>query len=585
MNQIDLSGFLKKHKLDDQYKHQALEYFVPLARELVNLHQNKQECILVGINGAQGSGKSTLSDLLAEVLQQKYQLKAVSLSLDDFYYRRSERKHLANTVHPLFKTRGVPGTHDILLANETLDSLLHHDNTKSVLVPRFNKAIDDRYDQEDWSVITQSPDVIIFEGWCVGATSQPETALITAVNSLEASEDHEATWRGYVNQQIKDHYETLFNRFDCTIMLRAPSFECVYKWRLEQEEKLIASLSTEENNHIRAMSPEDIERFIQHYQRLTEHILLTLPKTAEYIFELNKNRKIEKRVKVTDFNNLTIADLVFTDLDGSLLDHHTYSYEAAKSTLCYLEQNNIPVMPCSSKTQLEIEELRQELNNNHPFIIENGAAVFIPKHYFSEQPSDTKEHDKYWVKEFVKPHEYWLTILQSISGEFENLYQSFSDMTLFEVSKATGLPLEKAKLAAYRQYGEPVLWKGNEEDKARFIKAIEQQGGMVLKGGRFLHICGDANKGKALVWLSSIFQQFHKKNYKSIAIGDSHNDIQMLDIADYALIIRSPTHDIPSVSRVHNTYISESFGPLGWAQGIHHILDHQMSQAIGEHHG
>jgi len=587
MSQLDLSDFLKKHRLDSQFQQLATEFFVPLARELVNLHQNKQSPILVGINGAQGSGKSTLSDLLVEIFQKKYGLNAVSLSLDDFYYRREERKHLSQTIHPLFLTRGVPGTHDIVLANETLDALMHHNDTNPVMVPRFNKAIDDRFDEENWSKIERAPDIVIFEGWCVGTTAQSEALLQEPVNSLEANEDAEGVWRKHVNEQIKEHYEALFNRFDCTVMLKAPSFQCVYNWRLEQEEKLIASLSSAEN--VRTMSPAEIERFIQHYQRLTEHILQTLPNTAEYVFELNSQRLIERRQKVTSFNDLSIPALVFTDLDGSLLDHHTYSYQAAKSTLTYLEQNHIPVMPCSSKTQAEIEELRNELNNCHPFIIENGAAVYIPKDYFALQPADTKLKGEYWVKEFVKPHDYWLTILHSVSGEFSGMYQSFSEMSLQEIANSTGLTIEKAQQAAQRQYGEPVLWQGNEQDQLRFIKAIELQGANVLKGGRFLHVCGDANKGKALVWLTNTFQQFHKRDYTSIAIGDSHNDVQMLDIADYALIIRSPTHDIPSVKRVDNTFISEGFGPHGWAQGIQAILDDQMDHTTtletGDHHG
>lgn len=587
MNQIDLSDFLQKHQLDRQFSAQAEEYFLPLARELVNLHQNKHTPILVGINGAQGSGKSTLSDLLVDIFEKKYRLNAVSLSLDDFYYTRKERKQLSETVHPLFLTRGVPGTHDIALANETLNALMHHDNAQAVLIPRFNKAEDDRHPTDKWSKVSEAPDIVIFEGWCVGATAQEDIDLEQTVNSLESQEDSHGLWRQHVNKQLKQDYSELFSRFDCTAMLKAPSFECVYNWRLEQEQKLIATL--DESEHSRTMNPKAIERFIQHYQRITEHVLKTLPNTAEYVFELNEKRQIIQRKKQAGFNPLSASALVVTDLDGSLLDHYTYSFADAQSTMDYLEQNAVPVIPCSSKTQAEIEALRIELNNQHPFIVENGAAVFIPKGYLPVQPDDTVKIGHYWVKQFVQPHEHWLRVLETTKQNFGHLFTSFSQMSTKEIADVTGLALEQAALAAQRQFGEPILWRGNEIEKTAFIHAVEAQGAKILQGGRFLHICGDANKGNALIWLNTTFQMQHKKEYTSIAIGDSHNDVQMLDMADYALVIRSPVHDVPLLSRVDHIHIPDGFGPIGWAKGIHQILDDlldlEISPVTGEHHG
>ena len=161
MSQLELSQFLQEHQLGRGYTQQTADYFAPLARELVNLHQNKKQTIIVGINGAQGSGKSTLSELLVELFEKQYSLNAVTLSLDDFYYTHSERQHLAHNVHPLFSTRGVPGTHDVLLAHETLDQLLNHNGAQTIHIPRFNKATDDRYEASQWSPIKHKPDIII----------------------------------------------------------------------------------------------------------------------------------------------------------------------------------------------------------------------------------------------------------------------------------------------------------------------------------------------------------------------------------------------------------------------------------------
>ncbi len=573
MSQLDLTEFAKKHQLGSEYIGQAVDFFAPLARELVNLHQDINKPIIVGINGAQGSGKSTLSDLLLEIFSQKYDLHAVTLSLDDFYYTHSERQHLAHNVHPLLATRGVPGTHDIMLANDTLDALLSHNGAQVVSVPRFNKATDDRFEDEHWTDVTQKPAIIIFEGWCVGACHQATEALQAPTNILEAEEDKQGIWRTYVNDQLALLYEPLFQRLDCTVMLKAPSFECVFNWRLEQEDKLIQTLGNHSDPHGRTMNPNEIARFIQHYQRITEHLLKTLPLNADYVFTLDSKRHIEKRQKRNGFNNLSHPTLIFTDLDGSLLDHHSYSHTPADSTLTYLTQNAIPVIPCSSKTQSEIEHLRSELHNSHPFISENGAAVYIPKGYFARQPNDTTELNQYWVKSFVQPYEYWLEKLQNMKEDFFGLYRGFHDMTIEEIAELTDLSLEQASLAAKREYGEPVLWLGDDNQKTAFVAQLKEQGVNVLQGGRFIHICGDADKGKALLWLASVYQQMHGKTYTTIAIGDSHNDREMLDIADHALVIRSPSHGIPSLNRVRNITISEKTGPLGWAQGVQRILD------------
>ena len=232
-----------------------------------------------------------MADLLVYLLQQLHDVSVLSLSIDDFYLTRKERESLADSIHPLFATRGVPGTHDINLALQTLENLKHQNG--AVKIPRFNKSQDDRYPQDQWETVDSPPDIIILEGWCVGSEAQLENELETPVNSLESSEDPEKVWRSYANRQLQDNYPALFSQVDIWVMLKAPSFECVFDWRLEQEEKLKQSMEKQGKfSSTGIMSPDEIARFIQHYQRITEHTLNTLPGKVHFLFELDKHRDI-----------------------------------------------------------------------------------------------------------------------------------------------------------------------------------------------------------------------------------------------------------------------------------------------------
>jgi D-glycerate 3-kinase len=169
----------------------------------------------------------------------------------------------------------------------TLQALTH--STGSVAVPRFDKAQDDRLPADRWTQVEAPLDVVIVEGWCLGARAQPQEALATAVNELEQKEDPDGTWRGHVNRQLERHYHGLYDLVDVWIMLQAPSFDSVYQWRLEQEQKLT---ETTAQAGPRIMSPRQIARFIQHYQRLTEQALRTLPQQVHYLFRLDEQRRI-----------------------------------------------------------------------------------------------------------------------------------------------------------------------------------------------------------------------------------------------------------------------------------------------------
>lgn len=279
--------FLQRNRLPDSYLDSANRWFTPLLKDFQN---PGKRALMIGINGTQGSGKSTLADYLCTMLGESG-LTCVSLSLDDFYLTRAERESLAARVHPLLKTRGVPGTHDIALAMQTIDSL--SEGSGQTLIPRFDKSTDDRHKNSDSDQVSGAVDIIIFEGWCVGAKPQPEEALEQAVNNLELERDADGSWRSFVNTALARDYQPLFERIDKLIMLRAPSFKAVFNWRLEQEEKMKARLAEDnETKRSGVMSEAQIAEFIAHYQRITEFSLEEMPSRADYLFQLDSQRQI-----------------------------------------------------------------------------------------------------------------------------------------------------------------------------------------------------------------------------------------------------------------------------------------------------
>lgn len=290
---IQIQAFVDKHRLPVSFLQTINEWYQPLARELAVHHAAAGRPLLVGLNGSQGSGKSTLAALLVQLLADVHGLRAIDLSIDDFYLSRRSRQALASKVHPLLATRGVPGTHDVSLLLETLQQLTRANS--AVVVPRFDKASDDRCPEPEWLAVSAPVDVVIVEGWCLGVPPQPEEALHRPVNKLEAAEDPDGSWRRYINRQIHGQYQALYDLMDIWIMLQAPSFECVYQWRSEQETRLAESLLEQGKDvygDTQVMTDMQLRRFIQHYQRLTEHALAELPDQVHYLFRLDDDRRI-----------------------------------------------------------------------------------------------------------------------------------------------------------------------------------------------------------------------------------------------------------------------------------------------------
>jgi mannosyl-3-phosphoglycerate phosphatase len=265
--------------------------------------------------------------------------------------------------------------------------------------------------------------------------------------------------------------------------------------------------------------------------------------------------------------------LVFTDLDGTLLGHYTYQTEPAEETITALKSHNIPIIPNSSKTLQEILLIRQQLNLLSPFIIENGAAVYIPVNYFDSQPEGTHLDNGYWVKPFCQTKEHWLSLIAQQAPEFKGHFKGFSELTNEQLAELTGLDNVQASLAKMRQYGEPLNWTGTDEAKEAFIEKMKVVGANILRGGRFFHVSGHCDKGIAQRWLTEQYQkQNPKDNFITIALGDSDNDSAMLEEASIAVQISSPVHDFPKLNRKEDVYKSRQCGPAGWAESLQKLI-------------
>jgi D-glycerate 3-kinase len=237
-----------------------------------------KDVLTIGVGGAQGSGKSTVAELLGKVLFEVFDLSARVLSLDDFYKTKPDRQKMAAEVHPLFAVRGVPGTHDMKLMNSVIEKLKAREKTKH---PCFNKAEDDRFD--DWRVI-EPADVIIVEGWCWGALPQGDDELVTPINSLERQGDVDRAWRREVNNALKSiDYQRAFDN-DLQVFLAVPDMESVFRWRLQQESGLPSGSSI--------MNETEIRAFIMYYERITRSMLRSCPGSADLTILLDAAHKV-----------------------------------------------------------------------------------------------------------------------------------------------------------------------------------------------------------------------------------------------------------------------------------------------------
>ena len=290
----DCINFIKSQETKaDKFKNKERmikSFLIPLCF-WISKKANKKKPYFVGLAGGQGTGKTTISSLIRIILIKYFKLNVFRISIDDFYKTRKERISLSKRVHPMLLTRGVPGTHDInMMLNFFKNS--KSKKFKRLKLPTFNKAIDDRYNKKKWYDLKKRPDVIIFEGWCVGAKSEKNLTLKKTINSMEKIKDQKQVWRKYVNHQLKSKYKNLYSQLNCLIFLKAKNFSLLQKWRLKQERKLGVKSKVKS----KIMSKADVLNFMQTYQRITQNMFRNMPKYSSIIINLNSNHQIKSAV-------------------------------------------------------------------------------------------------------------------------------------------------------------------------------------------------------------------------------------------------------------------------------------------------
>lgn len=255
--------------------------------------------------------------------------------------------------------------------------------------------------------------------------------------------------------------------------------------------------------------------------------------------------------------------IVVTDLDATLLDHYTYSYKAAMPAISRLQALNIPLILNSSKTSAEMLEIRHQLNNNAPFIVENGAAVMLPENRHLKECSLGMNRAEI------------LSIIHALREKYALGFSGFADMSIAELVGHTGLAVEAARLAMQRQFTEALVWQDSEKQFQLFSEKITAAGLNLIKGGRFWHVSSVSDKGKALLFLRDYYQQQGKQQQGKapliIALGDSENDLPMLAVSDFPVLVKSPARGFPDFSH-ENLRRTSQCGPAGWNQAVLEIL-------------
>ena len=254
--------------------------------------------------------------------------------------------------------------------------------------------------------------------------------------------------------------------------------------------------------------------------------------------------------------------IVISDLDGTLLDHDSNQFDEAQPALSLLADKHIPLILNSSKTAAEITEIRSLLGNHDPFVAENGGGIYLP------------QGSGYMCVTLGRPREEFLPIIASLRHQMAVSFTGLCEMSLQQLMESTGLSEQACHLARQRDFTEPLLWQDSDEALNLFTKVLARQNLQVIRGGRFVLVSGQTDKGKSIDWIREYFQRQHNRDVEVIALGDSDNDIPMLERADHPFIIRSPVHASPSLPDKH-VYMSKSFGPKGWNECIYDFLQGQ----------
>jgi mannosyl-3-phosphoglycerate phosphatase len=267
--------------------------------------------------------------------------------------------------------------------------------------------------------------------------------------------------------------------------------------------------------------------------------------------------------------------VIYTDLDGTLLDHHTYSADAAKPALAALCKRGVPVIPCTSKTRAETVHIAAELGLDGPMIVENGAAVWIPEHWKLSRTDGALSDESAWCHSFGLSRGMIRRQLAILSIEWGNRYQSLCDLSDRQVMSITGLDAASAPRARERHYCETLVWLGTPADRIAFAEQVEALDMRCVQGGRFVHVLASGGKAEAVRWLHHKIRAEWPafRGAVSVSAGDAENDVAMLEVTDLALLVRSPVFELPNPKRAGGIVISDQIGPAGWAEGIEMLIE------------
>jgi len=270
--------------------------------------------------------------------------------------------------------------------------------------------------------------------------------------------------------------------------------------------------------------------------------------------------------------------VIFTDLDGTLLDHYTYSWAPAREALEEIKRRQVPLVFCTSKTRTEVEALRRKLRINHPFVTENGGGIFVPQRYFPQHIEGATRAGRYHCLALARPYSEIVEQLDEIAEETGACVVGFHQMSAREVAQTTGLPLCEAELARQRDFDEPFFFVGTGEQMAqRFVRLAKRRGLEVQRGGRFWHLFAGSDKGRAVRRLVELYRASSHVRLRSLALGDSANDLPMLAAVDVAVLLPKPdgVFDRQVIARLPGVTRGIAPGPVGWNDAVLGLLRSQ----------
>jgi mannosyl-3-phosphoglycerate phosphatase len=267
----------------------------------------------------------------------------------------------------------------------------------------------------------------------------------------------------------------------------------------------------------------------------------------------------------------TSAVIVYSDLDGTLLDHDTYGFEAARPALALLRKNHIPLVLCSSKTRTEMERVWQSLAIIDPFIVENGAAVFIPPGRLDLEEENFREADGFQIVEWGLPYDHLVGYLREIREETGLNLIGFSEMSVSDLKRYAGLDPAQAEQAKKRDYSEPFIVLDQEAPLYLLGPSAKRRRLNLVQGGRFYHLLGDNDKGRAVGWLTARYRK-ENPNLVSIGLGDSANDLPLLENVDIPVLVKKPSgrHEVWRTEK--EVFYTEGIGPEGWNEALLTLL-------------